>query len=64
MSDEDFIFRMGRLYAPACDEHFEQTLEALIQMAQFERRYFLAYLLQMALMEARNREHPSTYRSH
>ena len=55
MSDEDIIIPGGGgdwRGAPECD--FEEMLEALIVLAQGEGRGFLAYLLRMALIEARN----------
>ena len=42
----------------------EEMLEILMKIAQSEGREFLAYLLGMALMEARNRPSPPTYLSH
>jgi hypothetical protein len=54
MSDEDIIIPRGRLYRAAEGEDFEEMLEILIKIAQSERREFLAYLLRMALIEARN----------
>jgi len=37
------------------------TLEILIRIAQSEGREFLAYLLRMTLVEARNASWPKTY---
>ena len=48
---------------PESDD-FEEMLEILISVAQSEGREFLAYLLRMALMEARNHAAPKTYLSH
>jgi hypothetical protein len=45
-------------------EDVEEMLEILMKIAQSEGREFLAYLLGMALMEARNQPSPSTYLSH
>jgi hypothetical protein len=39
-------------------------LEILIKLAQAERREFLAYLLRMALIEARNQAPEKTYLPH
>jgi hypothetical protein len=39
-------------------------LEILIGTAQSDGRDFLAYLLRMALMEARNHNAPTTHLSH
>lgn len=41
-------------------DDLEEMLEILIGIAQFEGREFLAYLLRMALMEARNHNAPTT----
>jgi hypothetical protein len=38
------------------NEDFEEVLELLIELAQSEQRDFLAYLLSMALIEARHGE--------
>ena len=54
MSDEDVIIpRAGQRLLAAGDD-FEEVLELLIKLAQSEQREFLAYLLRMALIEARN----------
>jgi hypothetical protein len=50
-----------------CDSRladFEEKLEALIVIAQSERRNFLAYLLFMALMEAREEDRGRTSTHH
>jgi hypothetical protein len=50
-----------------CDSRlvdFEENLEALIVIAQSERRNFLAYLLFMALMEAREEDRGRTTPPH
>jgi hypothetical protein len=44
--------RQGNLCADSRLVDLEENLEALIVIAQSERRNFLAYLLFMALMEA------------
>jgi hypothetical protein len=64
MSDEDIIIPGGKLYRPAEDDDFEEMLEILIKLAQSERREFLAYLLRMALIEARSQAPEKTYLSH
>jgi hypothetical protein len=63
MSDEDFVTGEGRIQIPNGDD-VEEMLEILMKIAQSEGREFLAYLLGMALMEARNRPSPPTYLSH
>jgi hypothetical protein len=61
MSDEDIIVPGGGGdWRGAPDEDFEEMLEALIVLAQGEGRDFLAYLLRMALIEARNRAPENT----
>ena len=59
MSREDFIpeARSGSLEG----DELEEMLEILIGIAQVEGRNFLAYLLRMALMEARNDNAPPTH---
>ncbi len=53
MSDEDIIApELGE--DRSVENNYEKTLEMLIALAQSERRDFLAYLLHMALIEARN----------
>jgi hypothetical protein len=53
MSDEDFVVGRGRVL-PSDGDDVEQMLEILMKIAQSEGRDFLAYLLSMALIEARN----------
>jgi hypothetical protein len=53
MSNETIIHRSESPDAAEAHE-VEETLEALINLAKSERRDFLAYLLRMALIEARN----------
>lgn len=57
MSDEDIIIPGGggSRHRPPDDDDFETMLELLLKLAQSERREFLAYLLRMALIEARSR---------
>jgi hypothetical protein len=45
-------------------DDFEQMLELLATTAKAEGRHFLAYLLTMALMEARNEDFPTGYSHH
>jgi hypothetical protein len=63
MSDENFVAGEGRIQIPNGDD-VEEMLEILTKIAQSEGREFLAYLLGMALMEARNQPSPPTYLSH
>jgi len=63
MSDEDFVTGDGRMPV-TYDDDVEEMLEILMKIAQSEGREFLAYLLGMALMEARNQPSPPTYLSH
>ncbi len=63
MSDEDFI-PGGNPNRRSESDDFEEMLEILIRIAQTEDREFLAYLLSMALIEARNHTPPKTYLSH
>lgn len=63
MSSEDFIPEGSRSGLLEGDD-LEEMLEILIGIAQSEGRDFLAYLLRMALMEARNRQAPTTYLPH
>ncbi|HEX2448191.1 MAG TPA: hypothetical protein VHK26_08390 [Methyloceanibacter sp.] len=63
MSDEDFVVGRGRVL-PSDGDDVEQMLEILMKIAQSEGRDFLAYLLSMALIEARNQVPPRTYLSH
>jgi hypothetical protein len=55
MSDNDVNPDIGRRVL-AENEDFEEVLELLIELAQSEQRDFLAYLLRMALIEARHGE--------
>jgi hypothetical protein len=64
MSDEDFVIRGIGPNQLTDEDDFERILEALIGIAQSEGRDFLAYLLRMALMEARNQNLPETYHPH
>jgi hypothetical protein len=63
MSDEDFVTGECRMPLTQGDD-VEEMLEILTKIAQSEGREFLAYLLGMALMEARNQPSPPTYLSH
>jgi hypothetical protein len=63
MSSEDFIpdgSRSGLLEG----DDLEEMLEILIRIAHSEGREFLAHLLRMALMEARNHNVPTTHLPH
>ena len=64
MSDEDFIIPGESQNQSTDGDDFEEMLEILLKIAQSEGRDFLAYLLRMALMEARNHPPPKTYLSH
>jgi hypothetical protein len=64
MSDEDFFVPEGSQGRIPEGDDFEEMLEIMIGIAQSEGRGFLAYLLRMALMEARNATAPKTYLSH
>jgi hypothetical protein len=66
MSDEDIIIPGGggSRPPPSDADDFEKVLEALIRLAQSDRRDFLAYLLRMALIEARNRAPEKTALPH
>jgi hypothetical protein len=46
------------------EDDLEEMLEILAKIAKSEGRDFLAYLLRMALMEARNHNAPTTHLSH
>lgn len=46
------------------EDDLEEMLEILARIAKSEGRDFLAYLLRMALMEARNHNAPTTHLSH
>lgn len=63
ISDEDFFIGGGRCQLPEGDD-VEQMLEILMKIAQSDGREFLAYLLSMALIEARNRVPPKSHLSH
>ena len=63
MSDEDFVVAKGQHLA-AGDDEVEEMLEILVKIANAEGREFLAYLLGMALMEARNTAPAQTHLSH
>jgi hypothetical protein len=63
MSDEDFVIEGGQSQLTDGDD-VEQMLEILIKIARSEGRDFLAYLLSMALIEARHHVSPKTYFSH
>jgi hypothetical protein len=54
MSDEDVIIPRAGQRLLADSDDYAEMLELLIQLAQSEQREFLAYLLRMALIEARN----------
>lgn len=66
MSDEDIIIPGGGGRHPGAPDgdDFEDALEALIRLAKGEGRDFLAYLLRMALIEARNRAPERTSLTH
>jgi hypothetical protein len=63
MSDEDFFTREGRIQLLNSDDA-EEMLEILMKIAKSEGREFSAYLLGMALMEARNQSSAPRYFSH
>ena len=63
MSDEDFVIEGGQGQLPNGDD-VEQMLEILIKNTRSEGRDFLAYLLSMALIEARHHAPRKTYPSH
>ena len=63
MSREDFIPE-GSRSGPFEGDELEEMLEFLIGIAQVEGRDFLAYLLRMALMEARNHNAPPSHLPH
>jgi hypothetical protein len=63
MSREDFIPE-GSPSSHLEGDELEEMLEILIGIAQVEGRDFLAYLLRMALMEARNHNTPPTHLPH
>jgi hypothetical protein len=62
MSEEEFVIRGNARHGLADDD--DRILEALVGIAQSEGRDFPAYLLRMALMEARNRNLPGIHVSH
>jgi hypothetical protein len=64
MSEEEFVIRGNAHHGLPDDDDLERILEALVGIAQSEGRDFLAYLLRMALMEARNRNLPGIHVSH
>jgi hypothetical protein len=57
MTDEVIVFSLDESEPVLAGDDFERMLELLIAIAKTERRPFLAYLLAMALMEARNERH-------
>jgi hypothetical protein len=63
MSSEDYI-PGGRPSGLLEGDELEEMLEILIGIAQSDGREFLAYLLRMALMEARNNAAQHIYLSH
>ena len=63
MASEDLIADDSRSGLLEGDD-LEEMLELLTGIAQSEGREFLAYLLRMALMEARNHNAPPTHLSH
>jgi hypothetical protein len=60
MIDEDLMAPVGEFVCDPRLVDFEENLEALIVIAQSERRNFLAYLLFMALMQAREEDRGRT----
>jgi hypothetical protein len=54
MTDEAIVLALGALDPALTTEDLEQMLELMIAIARADGRPFLAYLLGMALMEARN----------
>jgi hypothetical protein len=56
VTDEDLMATAREFVCDSRLADFEENLEALIVIAQSERRNFLAYLLFMALMEAREED--------
>jgi hypothetical protein len=64
MSDEDFITPGAGPVRLGGSDDVEEVLERLIELARTERRDFLAYLLRMALIEARNQASEKTFLPH
>jgi hypothetical protein len=64
MSDEDFITPGTGPVRLGGSDDVEEVLERLIELARTERRDFLAYLLSMALIEARNQASEKTFLPH
>jgi hypothetical protein len=64
MSDEDCITPGTGPVRLAGSDEVEEILERLIALAQSERRDFLAYLLRMALIEARNQGSEKSFLPH
>ena len=64
MSDEDCITPGTGPVRLAGSDEVEEILERLIALAQSERRDFLAYLLRMALIEARNEASEKSFLPH
>ena len=62
MSDEEVTIPRAGPHLLAESDDLEEVLELLIKLAQSEQREFLAYLLRMALIEARNDAPDKTYR--
>jgi hypothetical protein len=56
MKDEDLAAAIPRVLRNAGPPNFEEVLETLILIAQGRGRKFLAYLLIMALMHAREED--------
>ena len=63
MASEDLSPGWQPRRSPEGDD-LEEMLEILARIAKSEGRDFLAYLLRMALMEARNHNAPTTHLSH
>jgi hypothetical protein len=62
--DEDIIVPIGHFAPDPGLDDFEGILEALIGIAQGNGRNFLAYLLLMALMHAREEDQGRSQASH
>jgi hypothetical protein len=60
MADEDIIVATGQLTRNSIFADFERALEALIVIAHGQGPNFLAYLLIMALMHAREEDQGRT----